>query len=60
MYQIMLAMGQYASVIVEQHGVDVVIRVSGTDGKGSIQPYAVTENGLNKRTDYVIKSPRGV
>jgi predicted regulator of Ras-like GTPase activity (Roadblock/LC7/MglB family) len=32
-YQIMLVKGQYARVMVEQQGIDVVIRVSGPDGK---------------------------
>ena len=32
-YQVMLAKGQYARVVVQQHGIDVIIRVSGPDGK---------------------------
>ncbi len=36
-YQLTLAEGQYASVIVEQRGIDVLVRVLGADGK----PFAV-------------------
>jgi CHAT domain-containing protein/Tfp pilus assembly protein PilF len=42
-YQVTLSPGQYARVVVEQHGIDVVVALLGTDGK----PLLEVDNNLS-------------
>ncbi|HXG68567.1 MAG TPA: tetratricopeptide repeat protein, partial [Blastocatellia bacterium] len=55
-YQITLAAGQYASIIVEQRGIDVVVRLLGTAGKVIVGSDSEYRNQGEERVEVVAEA----